>query len=313
MMPTSNFKDGRSRHSGRRDGREENVEVVPFADPAEFRDRTASHLLADEPRHNLPLAISATLVDRPEVYPEFHLWAVRDGGAVVMAALMTPPWNVAISSPTADGAMSELVAAIRGARVHPPGVSGAEPEAGAFADAWSALTGRGAKLHMPQGIYQLTAVRPVSGVRGATRPATMADRDLIMSWLMAFSEEALGDADREGSERTLDLRFRQDDPGLSLWEDPPGRPVSIVGAGGKTPNGIRIGPVYTPSQHRGNGYASALTAAVSAAQLARGRRFCFLYTDLANPISNALYRRIGYERVCDAADYRFDPLPTEAG
>ena len=78
-----------------------------------------------------------------------------------------------------------------------------------------------------------------------------------------------------------------------------------VGVGLPKPTGIRIGPVYTPPELRGQGYASALTAHVSARQLAAGRRFCFLYTNLANPTSNKIYVDIGYERVCDSVEYAF--------
>jgi len=35
--------------------------------------------------------------------------------------------------------------------------------------------------------------------------------------------------------------------------------------------------------------------------LDEGQRFCFLFTDLANPVSNAIYPKIGYRAV---ADYR---------
>jgi hypothetical protein len=63
--------------------------------------------------------------------------------------------------------------------------------------------------------------------------------------------------------------------------------------------------VYTPPELRGRGYASALTAHVSAEQLAAGRSFCFLYTDLANPTSNRIYVALGYERVCDSVEYAF--------
>ncbi len=90
-----------------------------------------------------------------------------------------------------------------------------------------------------------------------------------------------------------------------------GRPVSMVGVSGETPNGIRVAPVYTPPELRGRGYASALTAAVTQAQLDEGKRYCFLFTDLANPTSNHIYQAIGYEPVADASDYRFDAAEIE--
>lgn len=63
--------------------------------------------------------------------------------------------------------------------------------------------------------------------------------------------------------------------------------------------------MYTPPELRGRGSASALVAAANQAQLDAGRRFCFLFTDLANPTSNKIYRDIGYEPVCDVDEYRF--------
>ena len=69
--------------------------------------------------------------------------------------------------------------------------------------------------------------------------------------------------------------------------------------------GSGSGAVYTPPEHRRRGYGSAVTAAVSQLNLDRGRRFCFLYTDLANPTSNAIYQRIGYEPVCDSRELSF--------
>ena len=83
--------------------------------------------------------------------------------------------------------------------------------------------------------------------------------------------------------------------------------MSLAGFGGPTPNGIRIGPVYTPPDLRGRGYGTAVTAEVSRLLLDRGHRFCFLYTDLANPTSNAIYMRIGYEPVCDSREVAFVP------
>jgi uncharacterized protein len=164
---------------------------------------------------------------------------------------------------------------------------------------------------MRQGIYALEQVQPPSGVPGSARVATAGDRELALRWWIAFGEEVLheGGPGRDRAEVTLDHRLSSPAAGICLWEDA-GEPVSIAGWGGPTPNGIRIGPVYTPPQLRGHGYATALSAELSQRLLdgrlfEGGRRFCFLYTDLANPTSNAIYERIGYRRVAESAEIVF--------
>jgi predicted GNAT family acetyltransferase len=69
---------------------------------------------------------------------------------------------------------------------------------------------------------------------------------------------------------------------------------------------VRVTLVYTPPSRRGRGYASACVAALSAMLLGGGRRFCYLFTDLANPTSNRIYAKIGYRPVCDVDVYRFE-------
>jgi predicted GNAT family acetyltransferase len=64
--------------------------------------------------------------------------------------------------------------------------------------------------------------------------------------------------------------------------------------------------VYTPPEKRNRGYASSLVAALSQHLLDGGRKFCFLYTDLANPTSNKIYRALGYEHVGDSVQIFFD-------
>ena len=100
------------------------------------------------------------------------------------------------------------------------------------------------------------------------------------------------------------MQARRQGRTVYLWVDD-GRPVSMTGAGGLTPNGIRVGPVYTPPGDRGHGYASNLVAQVSQAQLDSGRTYVFLFTDLANPTSNKIYQAIGYEPVNDFDEWEF--------
>jgi predicted GNAT family acetyltransferase len=258
-------------------------------------------LAGDEARHNLILGLAATLRDQPEAYPEHAEWIVRDGSGVVGAALRTPPYNLVLARPRATGVLELLVEQLD---ADLPGVTGALPEVEDFARLWSARTG-GQPTTRGQGIYALTAVRPAPAPSGRMRAATHADVPLLTDWWCAFVVEALGDAapERDRVAVTLERRLTALGTGLAVWEHDGS--VSFAGYGGETPNGIRIGPVYTPPGRRGRGYATALVAALSAELLAAGRRFCFLYTDLANPTSNRIYQRIGYERVCDSAEIRF--------
>lgn len=54
------------------------------------------------------------------------------------------------------------------------------------------------------------------------------------------------------------------------------------------------GPVHTPREHRGRGYAAAAVAAVAEREQGLGHRVV-LFTERANPTSNALYARLGLE------------------
>ena len=138
------------------------------------------------------------------------------------------------------------------------------------------------------------------------RTATNDDRELLIDWVEEFLIEAVGGSANERAEDIVDSALQTGSRTFYLWEDD-GRPVSMAGVTGPTPNGIRVGPVYTPPGSRRRGYGSAVTAAASQAQLDAGRTFVFLFTDLDNPTSNRIYQAIGYEPVIDVDQLTFQP------
>ena len=158
---------------------------------------------------------------------------------------------------------------------------------------------------MAQRIYRLTSCAPFRTYRARTRGNRGRSR-LLVAWVGAFAAEAMpeGAPDR-GAERTVDARLRAGASSFTIWED--GDPVSLAGWGGPTPNGVRIGPVYTPPEHRRRGIRKRGDGRGYGRAAGCGPKFCFLYTDLANPTSNKIYMDIGYEPVCDAVDYAFEP------
>src|SRR5690606_39336784 len=130
--------------------------------------------------------------------------------------------------------------------------------------------------------------RPIGRVRLA-RPD---EADALVAWLEAFRLEA--DVNLRTGAEMWQMVTESDTRRLWVFEAA-GVPVCLTGVGGSTPNGRRIGPVFTPPEHRRRGYAEALVARVSQDLLDAGARFCFLYTDLDYATSNSVYRKVGYE------------------
>ena len=161
-----------------------------------------------------------------------------------------------------------------------------------------------ARIEIEQRVFARRPRRRAGGLPGRMRDYERSDRELAGQLHGRFTEEALPEPPPGSSEEFVDRREEDPDGGIVFWEDG-GAVVSMAGFGGLTPNGIRIGPVYTPPELRGRGYASALTAELTQRLLDGGRRFCFLFTDLANPTSNSIYQRIGYEAVSDVDLWTF--------
>jgi len=278
-----------------------------FTDPRQFLERMKP-LLADEARDNLILGITRTMVSQPERFKDAILYTVERNGHPAASALITPPHDLLVS-PAADGdAIRDLARAVHDHGVTIPGVTGERGCVETFKDAWSDLTSRAAVLEMEQGIFSLESVREVPAVAGDFRRATAEDFDLVVDWMLDFVAEAIPRG-VEDVERVAALASRRLtgglDSGFWLWEVDT-EPVAISGHTSPTGSGIRVNGVYTPRDLRRNGYATALVAHQSQWLLDNGYRSCFLYTDLANPTSNDIYRRIGYQQVAESAMYRFE-------
>jgi predicted GNAT family acetyltransferase len=138
-------------------------------------------------------------------------------------------------------------------------------------------------------------------VSGSGHTADQGDLEVILRWLTAFADEAVPGA-REVIDREAELgRIRLG--GYLLWTDG-GGPVSLAGVRSPAAGVGRIGPVYTPPEHRRRRYAAAVTSFATQRLLDAGAR-AMLFTDLANPTSNGVYARLGYELVGEMRRWSF--------
>jgi predicted GNAT family acetyltransferase len=284
------------------------ITVERFGDARAFLDATEPFLAEREAEHNLILGIAAGLLrdpGRPTGPP--YLAVARRDMTPVGVAIMTPPFNVVLSCMDDPGAIPAIAAdlALRARHAPPlPGVTAPVEVAEAFGRAWAEPRGLTVERTLGERIYRVEHLVAPADVPGRARIATLDDRGLLVAWCEAFLSEALGRTDPTEATNIVDRGMSAGTRTFFLWEDD--GPVSLAGVNGPTPNGIRIGPVYTPPERRGRGYGSAVTAAATQAQFDAGRRFVFLFTDLANPTSNKIYQAIGYEPVIDVDQLSFE-------
>lgn len=281
------------------------MELERPADAAAFLAAAGEFLTEREAEHNVILSLCGRLRESPHAFGDENPFFVvaSHRGRVVAAGLRTPPHSLLLSESEDERATKAICGAALEAFPALPGVVGPATVAKQFADAWSTRTGGRARLAITQRLYRAESVTAPPRVPGRLRPYTAADEEIAVRWLHAFSAEALGGEASEDAAEFLERRLDDPDAGLVLWEDE--RPVSLAGYAGPTPSGIRVAPVYTPPEHRRRGYATALVAELTRMLLAGGRRFCFLFTDRANPTSNSIYQHIGYEPVADVDLWRF--------
>lgn len=270
------------------------MHIERYDDAESLLGAAESFLLLEEAANNLILGVAGGAARGD--YETFSGWLLRDNDQVMAVAAQTPPSNLLLARTASMDAIDTLAEVT----IDIPGIVAAVPEAERFVRHRSDAVRR-----FQLGVHQLTEVKV--DLEPGSRRATDEDRDLLLTWMAAFIEETTGDESHPDVARhTLERRLDRSADVAGIWiHEADGEIVCMSGYSGPTPNGIRIGPVYTPPEHRGKGCASRLVAAQSKWLLEQGRRFCFLYTDLQNPTSNAIYGRIGYEMVCESAEYSF--------
>jgi predicted GNAT family acetyltransferase len=244
------------------------------------------------------MVLRGSLVDRnPGTFV-----TVLDQDAVVGAAFQTLRSPLLCSGLPAESVES-VAAEIAGAHLQLNGVHGPTQIATSFAAAWSAATGAATTQTTQERLNKLGTLEPPT-VDGEARLADSRDEGLVALWLNRFRTEALRIKVEPGAKRRR-VRIAVEPPDEFMLWIVDGQPVSAGGLRAPTEGVSRIGPVYTPTEHRGKGYGSAVTAAVAARALESGADEVVLFTDLTNPALEAIYQRLGFQPVTEFVRFDF--------
>jgi len=237
------------------------------------------------------------------------LATVWNGFRLNLVAFMAPPGPLLLSSyqEYLDTAVETLAGNLMASGAHVSGVLAPCALAAEFASAWTRVGGVVQRLDMHEREFVLREVVFRGAASGCLRPAMAEDLHRVIQWSLAFHSDVR--MPLPTSQIEARVRSKLDSGDVYLWEDG-GTPVSMAGKVGSTSRSARIGLVYTPPELRGRGYATSCVAHLSQRILDSGKDVCTLSTNLANPISNRIYERIGYRPVQDVDHYKFEPLPT---
>lgn len=277
------------------------------ADTGRFLDSAGEFLRADPARNTVMLTVTEDLKGTAAASAgTLFGWWRPDKDPVGAAFMHTPDYPLLLSQasgPAAAALARDLTAAPRPGRRF-PGVNASQEAAAAFAAAWRDGTGDTVAVYRRMRLFRLGELLPPRPwPAGTARLAAGTERDLLARWFGAFAREV---GDPPGQDHGRAAAGRLGYSGITVWEVG-GAPVSVACRTRAVAGMVRLGPVYTPPELRGRGYAGAATAAVSQAALDAGLREVVLYTDLANPTSNALYQRLGYHPVEDRVLLSFTP------
>lgn len=288
----------------------EHLEVWFTDDPEAFLAR-AGDALAAEPVTGTVLATNARRVAEhgyPPGLPDrwFALVTGPDGDVrgIAMRTMPFAPWAPYLLAMTDEAALALAEATLaRGAEVG--GAAGLRPAADVFAARIAAASGGEVAVHLHHRLFELRTLVEPRAVPGRLREVRADEEDLALAWIHRFfadADEQAGRAAGHLSEASAfgidDVRRKRAEGTLWVWADSEDRPVHLLGANPPSYGVVRVGPVFTPAEERGRGWAGAAVAEVSRRVLARGER-PVLFTDQANPTSNRLYQALGYEPVAD--------------
>ncbi len=273
---------------------------VTFCDDPAAVLSIAGKFLASQPvRHNIILSLLHARIAYPE---PGRYWVGAQDSRIVGVVFQSPVTIAATLTPMEPEVTAAMVDAIAGAGVVLPGVNGEAATAANFAGQWTERCKLGAIPFQGMRLYEVTEVQEIARIAGDFRKAVTADRSLMVRWVDAFQ----GEIDERFSDSEVLVDRWLSAGQLWLWDNGQAmsNPVTMAVSREPVEDVIRISGVYTPPEDRRRGYAAACVHALSKWIREAGHR-SILYTDLGNPSSNSIYRRIGYRAVTEVLRYRF--------
>ena len=142
----------------------------------------------------------------------------------------------------------------------------------------------------------------VNKIEGHIRNANIEDYEIVKDYIRKMNLEAMGESI---DDEILDFRTKLciNDKFFYLYCDINNNPTSMVKIHPTPPDCFRINMVFTDKLYRAKGYAKKMLYEVIKETQKHGEIYT-LFVDQKNPVSNKLYRDLGFYVIEDNYDVR---------
>lgn len=284
------------------------MEITIYKTVQEFLDENEKLLLENESETQLILCNSFANKEK-EVNKELLFGRVQDEeGDIKLIFANVSPYNLIIYNLVKDTlvAVKTLVDYLIKEEVTLRGINANKTVCDEFMENYKKKTGCTFVEHLAMDIMEISEVnKGIILPKGYFRVANLNDKDILADWWIKFVNEALcTDISYENIKDILDLRIKNKN--FYIFEDENHKPMAMAAVTRQLVNGVAVSLVYSSKEARGKGYGLAVVYNLTKEYLGRGNKFCSIFVDKKNPISNGVYSKIGYKILEDNYDYRIN-------
>ena len=274
------------------------LKLARYKDADEFHEHCHDWLMVREDLNNGLINLGNLLSQNQDIFQQpYWFGGFVDTKGIVGCAMHARPDGLVLSD-MPDLAVNILVRNLSAELGSIDRVLGPTKTAQYFAKNWGREIGVCPQAQSEWNVYRVDTIAPLSSAAsGRLRQGTVDDTPLVHSWGTDYGEERPSPVDVPDY---LSRKLKNGD--LYVWENQ--GPRTILTISGRIGKGVRVSAVYTPPQHRGNGFASAALQEICRRMKSDGFSYVTLSV-LINDPAERVYQKLGFHSIGQRAAITF--------
>ena len=273
--------------------------IIEYTNPSEFLDILETAFSAPY-ENELMIGLTSTLISNPAHYKTTPILAsIKTQQQKPVVLFLTHPWPIILyAEHTLDSnSIDIIINFLNKKRINVSGINAKSDISPLFSQQWIQNRGCHSKQKMKMTVYTLKKIQKICPCNGKFIKADKTHVSQLNHWAKQFHKEMKLDHESDKYIREH-VQYMIESGNAFLWIQDE-HPVCMTFRERPHNKGFSIGYVYTPKEERQKGYATSLVHAVCTQSFNESYQYSVLFADKQNPISNHIYKSIGFKEICD--------------